>query len=290
MTVHIENPQRVLRGNWIVRRPESKRRPANEQVRRDLVAKVFLGLLIPVGALVAWELSAQAGWIDARFFSQPSAVAVKAAADVSSGLLWDELRVTLVRLLTGYAVGSVAGVAVGLALSQFQTFRRMFEPVLRGLYVIPKLALLPVFLLVFGLGELPKLVFIGLGTFYIVAFTTLSAAMMIPTAYHEVARSYGLSRSQRFRWMIIPACMPQIVSSLKLASGISMLLVIGVEFVNAQEGLGYYTWHAWQMFIPDRMYVGIVTVSIVGVLFSAVIGYAGGRMVRWADGEYGQQR
>ncbi len=290
MSLDTEQTRGTSKANWVVRRPEAKRRPTNEQARRDLVIRVFLGLLIPVGALVIWELSARAGWIDPRFFSQPSAVAAKAAEDISSGLLWEELRITLVRLLTGYVVGSVSGVVVGLALSQSRTIRWMLEPLLRGLYVIPKLALLPVFLLIFGLGELPKLVFIGLGTFYIVAFTTLSAAMMIPTAYHEVARSYGLSRPQQFRWMIIPACMPQIVSSLKLASGISMLLVIGVEFVNAQEGLGYYTWHSWQMFIPDRMYVGIVTISIVGVLFSALIGFTGGRMVRWADGEYGQQR
>jgi ABC-type nitrate/sulfonate/bicarbonate transport system permease component len=166
----------------------------------------------------------------------------------------------------------------------------MLEPLIRALYVIPKLALLPLFLLLFGLGEVPKLVFIALGTFYIVAFTTLSAAMMIPTAFHEVARSYGLSPGQRFRWMIVPAITPQIVSSLKLASGISMLLVIAVEFVNAHEGLGYYTWHAWQVFVPDRMYVGVVTISIVGVLFGGLVGLLGSRVARWADSEYAQSR
>lgn len=289
MTMQAERPS-TTGGTWVERKPDTKQRSTAQQARRDTFFKIVLGLLLPVGLLVSWELSAQMSWIDARFFSQPSAVWAKAQEDISSGLLWDEAQVTLVRLITGYVVGSVAGILVGLAMSQITILRWLLEPIIRALYVIPKLALLPLFLLIFGLGEMPKLVFISLGTFYIVAFTTLSAAMMIPTAFHEVARSYGLSRGQRFRWMIFPAITPQIVSSLKLASGISMLLVIAVEFVNAHEGLGYYTWHAWQIFVPDRMYVGVVTVSILGVLFSSLVGLLGSRLVRWADNEYGQTR
>lgn len=290
MTVQMDRSVSRDEGGWVERRPDPKQRSADRQARRDGVLRLVLGLVLPVGMLVAWEVSARSGWVDARFFSQPSAVAAKAWEDVQSGLLWSELKVTIVRLLTGYVVGSLAGMLVGLLMSQVKVLRWMLEPVIRALYVIPKLALLPLFLLLFGLGETPKLIFIALGTFYIVAFTTLSAAMMIPTAFHEVARSYGLSPGQRFRWMIVPAITPQIVSSLKLASGISMLLVIAVEFVNAHEGLGYYTWHAWQVFVPDRMYVGVVTISIVGVLFGGLVGLLGSRVARWADSEYGQSR
>jgi ABC-type nitrate/sulfonate/bicarbonate transport system permease component len=290
MTVQMDRSVTRSEEHWVERRPEPKQRSAAYQARRDGVLRFLLGLVLPVGVLVAWEISARSGWIDARFFSQPSAVAAKAQEDLRSGLLWSELKITLVRLLMGYVIGSLAGILIGLLMSQVKILRWMLEPLIRALYVIPKLALLPLFLLLFGLGEVPKLVFISLGTFYIVAFTTLSAAMMIPTAFHEVARSYGLSSGQRFRWMIVPAITPQIVSSLKLASGISMLLVIAVEFVNAHEGLGYYTWHAWQVFVPDRMYVGVVTISIVGVLFGGLVGLLGSRVARWADSEYAQSR
>ncbi|MFV2178508.1 ABC transporter permease [Actinomadura sp. LOL_016] len=290
MTVQMDRSVSRNEDHWVERRPEPKQRSAAYQARRDGVLRLVLGLVLPVGVLVAWEISARSGWIDARFFSQPSAVAAKAQEDLQSGLLWSELKITIVRLLTGYVIGSLAGILIGLLMSQVKVLRWMLEPMIRALYVIPKLALLPLFLLLFGLGEVPKLVFISLGTFYIVAFTTLSAAMMIPTAFHEVARSYDLSPGQRFRWMIVPAITPQIVSSLKLASGISMLLVIAVEFVNAHEGLGYYTWHAWQIFVPDRMYVGVVTISIVGVLFGGLVGLLGSRVARWADSEYAQSR
>ncbi|WP_339153426.1 ABC transporter permease [Actinomadura luteofluorescens] len=290
MTVQMDRGVSRNEDGWVERRPDPKQRSAADQARRDGVMRLLLGLVLPVGVLVAWEVSARSGWIDARFFSQPSAVASKAGEDLRSGLLWSELRITIVRLVTGYVIGSLAGILIGLLMSQVKVLRWMLEPLIRALYVIPKLALLPLFLLLFGLGEVPKLVFISLGTFYIVAFTTLSAAMMIPTAFHEVSRSYGLSPGQRFRWMIVPAITPQIVSSLRLASGISMLLVVAVEFVNAHEGLGYYTWHAWQVFVPDRMYVGVVTISIVGVLFSGLVGLLGSRLSRWADSEYAQSR
>jgi sulfonate transport system permease protein len=275
---------------WVVRAPEPRQRPAAVQARRDRALRITLGALIPVLAMVSWEISAQLGWIDARFFSQPSAVVTRFLADSSSGVVWNEALITVVRLVSGYVIGSVAGIVVGLALSQSKILRWLFEPLIRALYVVPKLAILPLLLLLFGLGETPKLVFISLGTFYIVAFTTLSAAMMIPTPLHEAARSYGLSSSQRFRWLIIPASLPQIVSSLRLASGISMLLAIAVEFVNAQDGLGYYTWHAWELFIPERMFVGVVLISILGVLFSAAIGLIGSRLVRWSESEYDQTR
>lgn len=276
--------------SWVTRQPNPQARTTSDEAKRDNIVRIVLGVTLPVLLLVSWEISAQAGWIDARFFSHPSAVAAKASEDIRSGLLWSELRITLFRLLVGYITGAVVGIAVGLAMSQSKVLRWTLEPIIRALYVVPKLALLPLFLLIFGLGELPILILIALGTFYIVAFTTLSAAMMIPTAYHEVARSYGLSRGQRFRWVIVQSSLPQIVASLRLASGYAMLLVIGIEFVNASVGLGHYTWHAWQVFVPDRMYVGVVTVSIVGVVFSALIALLGSRLVRWADDEYGQQR
>lgn len=290
MTLEATHPATTDAGNWVERRPDPKQRSTVRQARRDTALRAFLGFLLPVGMLVSWEISAQAGWIDARFFSHPSAVFEKAQEDIQSGLLWGETQITIVRLLTGYILGSLVGILVGLAMSQVKLLRWLLEPMIRALYVVPKLALLPLFLLLFGLGEVPKLLLISLGTFYIVAFTTLSAAMMLPTAYHEVARSYGLSGSQRFRWMIVPAITPQIVASLRLASGISILLVIALEFVSANSGLGYYTWHAWQIFVPDRMYVGVVAISLLGVLFSALVGALGSRVAGWAASEYGQQR
>ncbi|MBD0736717.1 hypothetical protein BGM09_26750 [Streptomyces sp. CBMA29] len=258
--------------------------------RTELVRRVLAGALIPVLMLISWEVSAHFGWTDPRFFGRPVTVAQQAVADIRDGLVWKEARITLFRLIVGFLLGSVSGILAGLVLSQSRIARWIFEPIIRALYVIPKLALLPIFLLVFGIGETPKVLFVALGTFYIVAFTTLAAALMIPVSYHEVARSYGLSRAQRFRWMVFPACLPQVVSSLRIAAGISTLLVIAVEFVSAQQGLGYYTWHAWQLFLPERMYVGVITISLMGLAFSTLVGVVGARLVRWSDQEFSAQR
>lgn len=260
------------------------------RARKDRVLQIFLGLSVPILGLGLWEIAGQVGWIDTRFFSMPSMIAVRFWDDIQANLILGQLLITIQRLLLGFLIGSVSGILVGLIMSQVKLVRWALEPIIRALYVIPKLALLPIFLLLFGLGELPKVIFVALGTFYIVAFTTLAAAMMIPTAYHEVSKSYGLNWFQKFRWLVIPASTPQIVSSLRLASGISMLLVVAVEFVQAREGLGFYTWHAWELFIPDRMYVGIILISVLGVAFSLVVGGLGARLIRWAESEYNQSR
>lgn len=254
--------------------------------RRDRLTRTGLAVAVPVLIFVLWEISARAAWIDVRLFASPSAVAEQAVELVGDGTLPAETLITVRRLLAGYLLGAAAGIVLGLALSQFTLLRAALEPLLRALYVVPKLAILPLLLLVLGLGEAPKVLFVAFGTFFIVVLSTLSAASMVPHGYHEVATSYGLSRAQRFRWLVLPASLPQIVAALRLASGIAVLLVVAVEFVQSDDGLGHLTWHAWELFMADRMYLGIVSVSVLGVLFSAVIAVLGSRLIRWADEEY----
>ncbi|MDY7099563.1 MAG: ABC transporter permease [Actinomycetota bacterium] len=279
-------PRRGPAGSEIVvRAPGGAEVDFRGHLRRRRLRNWALGLSVPVLVLVAWQVCADQGWIDSRFYGSPSAAWSEGVGLVTDGTMAENLWITVQRLVLGYAIGSVAGVLVGLLLGQSQLLRATFEPMLRALYVIPKLAILPILLLVFGLGEMPKLAFIALGVFFIVVFSTLSAATMIPTAYHEVASSYGLRRFQAFRWIVLPGSMPQIVAALRLASGIAVLLVVAVEFVNANDGIGFVTWHAWELFRADRMYAGIVTISVLGVVFSALVSLLGRLLAPWAENE-----
>lgn len=251
--------------------------------RRDRVVSTALAIAVPVAIFALWELSAHQGWVDERFYGRPSGVFTEARELIADGTLVEQIWITVRRLVIGYVLGSVAGIIVGLALSQFRLLRAALEPLLQALYVIPKLAILPLLLLLLGLGEGPKIAFIAIGTFFILAFSTLTAATMVPNAFHEVATSYGLSRWQRFRWLILPGSLPQIVAALRLASGIAVLLVVAAEFVQANDGLGYLTWHAWELFMADRMYLGIVTIAVLGFTFNYLVGLLRVVLVRWAD-------
>lgn len=271
------------RGLVVQRRPGRAERDHAGWVRRDRALQRVLALALPVLLLVFWEAGAHLEWFDQRFFSRPSAIWTRGVDLVRDGELQRQLGITTRRLLLGYFLGAGAGILLGLVMSQFRLARAAVEPTLRALYVIPKLALLPILLLVFGLGEMPKVLFVALGVFFILAFSTLSAASMVPGAYHEAASAYGLSRLQRFRWVVLPGALPQIVAAMRLASGIGVLLVVAFEFVRSNDGIGYLTWHAWELFVADEMYVGIVTIAIFGVLFSALIGAVGNRLCPWAE-------
>lgn len=278
-----ERPTQVGTPSVVRYEPTRAQREPERVGRRDRILRLALAFVLPMAIFASWELSAYFEWIDQRFYGRPSGVASEAADLIRDGTLFEQSWITVRRLVVGYVLGSLAGIAMGLVLSQFRLVRAAFEPLLQALYVIPKLAILPLLLLIFGLGEGPKISFIAIGTFFILAFSTLTAATMVPNAFHEVATSYGLSRWQRFRWMVLPASLPQIVAALRLASGIAVLLVVAAEFVQANDGLGYLTWHAWELFMADRMYLGIVTISLLGVLFNSLVGLLRPLLVRWAD-------
>jgi sulfonate transport system permease protein len=268
----------------VVRYEPSKAQLQPERVaRRDRIVHTTLAISLPIAIFALWELSAHQAWVDERFYGRPSGVFTQARELLADGTLIEQIWITVRRLVVGYVLGATSGIVVGLALSQFRLLRAAFEPLLQALYVIPKLAILPLLLLLLGLGEGPKIAFIAIGTFFILAFSTLTAATMVPSAFHEVATSYGLSRWQRFRWLVLPHSLPQIVAALRLASGIAVLLVVAAEFVQANDGLGYLTWHAWELFMADRMYLGIVTIALLGVTFSYVVGLLRPLLVRWAD-------
>lgn len=274
-------------GTTVHRTPGAAERDYVRWARRQRALHRALALSLPLVLLVLWEVGARWEWFDDRFFSSPTAIWDRAWQLVKDGTLQEELLVTARRLFIGYGLGATAGILLGLVLSQFRLARAAVEPTLRGLYVIPKLAILPILLLVFGLGETPKVVFVALGVFFILAFSTLTAATMVPAAYHEAASAYRLTRLQRFRWLVLPGALPQIVAATRLASGIGVLLVVAVEFVSSNDGVGYLTWHAWELFVADQMYVGILTISIFGVAFSACIGAIGNRLCPWATDEHG---
>ncbi|MAT05525.1 MAG: nitrate ABC transporter permease [Acidimicrobiaceae bacterium] len=267
----------------VARVPGQAERNWKSHQQRTARIRRLLGLSLPVLLLGLWQLSAALEWIDTTFYGSPVAAIGELWSLLTSGLLLDHLVVTLRRLLIGFVGGATAGVVVGLLLSQFKWLHAAFEPLLRAMYVVPKLALLPVLLLVFGLGDTPKVLFIGLGVFYLVGFMTLGAGALVPKEFHEAATAYGLSRAQRFRWLVLPATLPQIVSALRIASGNAVLLVVAVEFVSSSSGIGYLTWQSWQLFRPDRMYAGILTIAAIGVTFSLLVGALGRRLTPWAE-------
>jgi ABC-type nitrate/sulfonate/bicarbonate transport system permease component len=238
---------------------------------------------VPLLIILSWQISAELELLNRRFFPAPSEIWQAMIDSVRSGVLQDAIVSTSQRLFIGYLAGAVIGIFGGFVLGTVRSLRVAFDPVISALYTVPKLAVLPLLLVIFGIGDTPKIILVALGVFFIVVISTTSAVANLPSSYREPAQSFGAGPLQSFRHVTLPAVLPDIFVALRIAAGTAVLLTIGIEFVQGGEGLGWLIWNSWQLFVTDRMYVGIVAVSLLGAVFQGAIKYLGRLLTPWTQ-------
>ena len=249
--------------------------------RRRKNLELALAWLVPVAFVAAWQAVSKAGWVNQQFFPAPSVVWDTGVDMAKDGVLWDNLSISLTRVLLGFVIGSAAGSLVGLAMGVSSLLRAALDPLLTALYMVPKLALLPLLLLIFGLGETPLVIQISITTFFFMWLSTMAAFSAVPAGYREVARSFHANPWQQFRHVLLPAALPEIFVGLRMTIGVAVLVMVGIEFVQASSGIGWLIWNSWQLFLAPQMYVGIVVVSLVGVVLTWIIRMLGYLAMPW---------
>jgi ABC-type nitrate/sulfonate/bicarbonate transport system permease component len=242
-----------------------------------------LAIGIPIALFALWQWGADSGRIDTKFFPAPTTIWTTAVDMFESGELQHAVWVSTWRVLQGFAWGSVIGVAVGLLMGMSRTLRAALDPLLTALYTVPKLALLPLLLLIFGLGDGPKIILIAITVFFFMWISTMAAIIGVPDGYREAATSFGASRLQMLRQVLFPAALPEIFVGLRISAGVSILTLVAIEFVNATDGIGYTIWFSWSLFLAQKMYVGIVVVALMGLIFTSVIRWIGKKLTPWAS-------
>ncbi len=265
----------------------AERDPA-AHARRIRIEERLLSIATPAVFLLVWEIAGQTGLLPSRFFPPPSRIALSAWAMARSGELQADLIASILRILAGFALGVATGICAGLALGLSRRAHAAFDPFLSALYTVPKLALLPLLLLIFGLGELPNVLLVGMTVFFLVWITCMEAVMTIPNAYREAARSFGAGRWQMFAHVIWPAMLPQLFVAMRLSIGTAVLVIVGIEFVQADVGIGHRIWHSWSLFQAERMYVGICAVALLGYVFATIVRGIARIAVPWAKLRHGR--
>lgn len=243
------------------------KRRQRRRARTDLV----LGVGTPIVLLGLWQLAAHLNWVDPRIFTPPSSIAVAAGQLISAGTLQADLAATLARLLVGYAIGAAGGVAVGLILGLVRPLRAAFSPLFTALYAVPQIALLPLLLVIFGVGETPKVLTVVAVTFFVLEINTLAAVRNFDPRLIEAGRAYGATGAKLFRHVLFPGTLPQVFTGLRVSIALGLVVITATEFVASNNGLGFLVWNSWQLFQPDQMYVGLVTIALLGVVLTAII-------------------
>jgi len=231
--------------------------------------------------LAVWEATSRAGLLDQRFFSAPSRIALAFGELLASGELPVNCLFSLWRITAGFLLGAVPGIAVGLTMGLFPVVRAVLEPSVVGIVPRPKLARLPGILLIFGVGEMSKIVIIAVGVFFLVMFNGMAGVVNIYRIYLDVARNYGASRKDFYLTVALPGALPMVFTGLKLGMGTALLLMVSAEFVGARSGVGFMIWQSWDMFDIERMFAGLITVSVMGYLTSVLLDHLERLVIPW---------
>lgn len=255
--------------------------------RNRTLRKIGYGIGFPIALLLLWEAAVHLGLIDRRFFPAPSEVTSRIgellADDRERARLLLDIGVTYQRLIYGYLIGAISGVAVGLAMGLSETVRYSLGPLVNALFPMPKLAIFPLLIVVFGLGDPSKVALIALGVFFMTCLNTLSGVLYSNPVHREMAQAFRIPRLTRWFRIVIPSAMPSIVTGLKLGLGQALILVVSAEFVASQNGLGQFIWQAWQVLDVSRMFMGLVVIALTGgaaVLFGEFLER---KLIPWAN-------
>ena len=245
------------------------------------VYKWLLSFAILAGILLVWEVAGRIELLNPLFFPVPSLIIMKFFSMVKEGEIQTNLSITLLRIFAGFLIGAVSGLVIGLWMGTSEKVRILLDPVISATYPIPKLAIFPLLMVIFGIGELSKIMAIAIGCFFIVVLNTMMGVRNINKVYFEVAKNYGASRSKVFSRVVIPASLPMIFNGIRIALGMCLIIVVGVEFLSANHGIGAMIWYSWQTFDIEKLYVGIFICAILGIIFTVLLKLLEKRIMPW---------
>ena len=240
-----------------------------------------LSLLSPLLILLLWEALARAHAIDVRFFPAPSAILAASWGIVRNGELWANLRISLARIGLGFALGAAPGIVLGIVMGLIPWVRVTCMPVVSAIYPIPKSAILPLIMLIFGIGEMSKWVFIAIGVFFPVLINSMVGVLTIDRIYLDVGRNYGAKGLNFLLTIALPGALPVIFAGIKLGFGLALILVVIAEIVASRAGIGFLIWNAWQIFDVEKLYTGLIVIGILGYLSSEAIDMVEHVVVPW---------
>jgi ABC-type nitrate/sulfonate/bicarbonate transport system permease component len=247
-------------------------------------------VLSPLVLLAAWEVLARLGVVDTRFFPAPSSILavlwqmLQPTAQYPYGELWYQVSASLSRIAVGFLIGALPGVIVGLAMGLFRPIRAAIQPLIDATFPIPKIAVLPLFIMIFGIGEQSKYAIIATAVIYLVLINTVSGVRNIDQIYLDVGKNFHASKWMMFRDIALPGALPLVLTGLKLGMGVALLVIVAAEQVAAKSGIGYLIWTSWQVFQVEKMYVGLLVIAVVGFASAILLNWLERVVVPWKYG------
>lgn len=241
----------------------------------------WIGPLVFVVLIGFLEYGTRRGFITNLTMPRPSDVLVTFVNLWKTGLLWQHLVPSLTRLAVGSAAGVTAGICIGVLIGLLSYVRAALVPLVAAIFPIPKIALLPLFVIWFGIDEGSKYALIALGTFTPTVVATYGAVDNVDRSLIRMGQSFGLSWVSIVRNIVLPGAMPGILSGMRISLAIGIILLVAAEMLGAEFGIGAYILEAGSLYDLERLFVGVTVLSVLGVSVSALLGQAERRLLGW---------
>lgn len=231
-----------------------------------------IGLIVFVVLIGLAEIGTRSGFISSLTLPRPSAVLQTFVQLYETGLLWKHLLPSLQRLFVGAFLGIAGGVSLGVMIGLFSLVRAGLVPLVAALFPIPKIALLPLFVIWFGIDEASKYALIAFGTFTPTVVATYGAVDNVDRSLIRMGQSFGLSWWSIVRKIVLPGAFPAILSGLRVSIAIAIILLVAAEMLGAEYGVGSYILEAGALYDLERLFAGVTILSVMGLIVSWLIG------------------
>lgn len=244
--------------------------------------------LIPAGltalAIAMWELLVIGDRIDALLFPAPSSILRSAGELVVDGVLTAHLSATVVRLLVGVMIGAGAATVLGVLMGSSARVRTVLDPIVGALHPVPKIAILPLIMVVFGIGDVSLVIVIATGAFFPMLINTMSGVHQIHSTHLDVARLHNVRGIRKMRRITLPAAGPSMMAGLRLSLNTALLIAVAVEMIAAHTGLGSMIWRSWSTLRTEHIYVAIAVTIVFGLGVNGVLSEVTRRTLPWFHG------
>lgn len=260
-----------------------RHRPAFGAAWKDKAGTLLLGAIVPIAALICWQLLGDYDVISRLLFPTPLTILRSFRTLIANGVLLEQLEVSVARAAAGFALGGALGLLFGLAVGLFRNTERALDPSFQMIRMVPHLAIAPLFILWFGLGETSKMMLIAKGAFFPLYVNTFLGVRSADNKLFEVSRVLAFSGWKRLTRLVLPSALPNIFLGIRLSLGVAWLGLVVAELMGSSSGIGYMMSDARQFSKTPVVFVGIITFALVGKAADSLVRMLEKRLLAWRD-------
>lgn len=231
--------------------------------------------------LAVWQLASNLHLIKQAVLSSPALILDAAITDTVNGAIWPHIQASALEYLLGFAAAMVIGIPVGLAIGMFRRLNYLLDPWLSAIYATPTVALVPLIIIILGIGLEAKVFVVFLQAIFVVTVSAMAGVRAADSQFHDIAHSFRASSWMRFRTVVLPASVPYILTGARLGTGQALVGVVIAEFLASNGGIGFYISLNGALLRASRVYFGIVLLGILGVALGEGVRVLERRFERW---------